>query len=148
MVDEASNAFSGVFPDLAETSGNIDDLNKSVKEHKTSLRLMENQLSVTSRERDAVLRRMEALQRDVNDIESLLDIVEKSRELVAASDSNDYAEKTLKANSCIQVKGSLLIAARRLKACAVGLAAVSFEAYWKPTFISYQRSWKPCCRCV
>ncbi len=103
ILDEAKGTLSGIFPDMDQTSGQVDDLTKTVKTHKTNLRLLEKQLSVTSRERDAVLRRMESLQRDVNDIENLLEIVEKSRGLVSSGDDESYADKIQKANSCIQV---------------------------------------------
>lgn len=109
VLGEAKGTLEGVLPRTEETSGQIDSLNKAVKSHRSSLRLMEKQLNVTSRERDAVLRRMEALQRDVNDIESLLEIVEKSKDLVFNSDNEDYADKVIKADSCIQVLQQYLL---------------------------------------
>lgn len=103
VLGEAKGTVEGVLPNVTETIHQMDGLTREVKTHKTNLRLMEKQLTVTSRERDAVLQRMEALQRDVNDIESLLDIVEKSRDLVSQTENEDYSDKILKANSCIQV---------------------------------------------
>jgi len=109
ILGEAKGTLEGVLPETEVTSGQIDSLNRVVKNHRSSLRLMEKQLNVTSRERDAVLRRMEALQRDVDDIESLLEIVEKSKDLVFNSEKEDYSDKIIKADSCIQVLQQYLL---------------------------------------
>jgi len=105
VMEEAKGTVTDALPDIENSSGQIEELVKTMKSQKTNLRMLEKQLNVTSRERDAVLMRMGALQRDVSDIEALLDIVEKSRDLVSQND-DDYYEKINKANSCIQVNPS------------------------------------------
>lgn len=95
---------TGLNPDMEEVNGHVNELSQEIQTYKTSLRLLENQLVSTSRERDAVVRRMEVLMKDVHDMECVLQVAQKSQDLIVGSENESFAEKIKKTDTCIQVK--------------------------------------------
>lgn len=103
-LEEAQTFLTGLNPDMEEVNGHVNELSKEIQTYKTSLRLLENQLVSTSRERDAVVRRMEVLMKDVHDMECVLQVAQKSQELIVGSENESFADKIKKTDACIQVK--------------------------------------------
>eukprot|EP00210_Caulerpa_lentillifera_P009087 g8669.t1 len=101
-LEEAKIFLSGINPEIEEADGHVNELTNEIQTYKTSLRLLENQLVSTSRERDAVVRRMEALIKDVHDMECVLEVAQKSQELIVASENEAFADKIKKTDACIQ----------------------------------------------
>lgn len=102
-LESAKLSFAGMNPDLEEAHGHVNELTSEIQTYKTSLRLMENQLVMTSRERDAIVRRMEVLMRDIHDMECVLDVAQKSQELISGTRNEAFSDKINKTDDCIQV---------------------------------------------
>lgn len=102
-LESAKLSFSGMNPDLEEAHGHVNELTSEIHTYKTSLRLMENQLVMTSRERDAIVRRMEVLMRDIHDMECVLDVAQKSQELISGTENKAFSDKINKTDECIEV---------------------------------------------
>eukprot|EP00210_Caulerpa_lentillifera_P001069 g1031.t1 len=101
-LESAKGSFSAMNPEIEEVNGHVNELSNEIQTYRTSLRLMENQLVLTTRERDAVVRRMDILIRDVHDMECVLDVAQQSQELIVGSENEAFAEKIKKTDNCIQ----------------------------------------------